>query len=81
MTKLKADIEELQSKIELLREEAIERGALTREETAEKLQPPRQKPPADLPPSAVTPKNAWQPHAPRLQTAAGGCHRTQRAPG
>ena len=37
MTKLKADIEELQSKIELLREEAIERGALTREETAEKL--------------------------------------------
>ena len=36
MTKLKADIEELQSKIELLREEAIERGALTREETAEK---------------------------------------------
>lgn len=37
MTKLKADIEALQSKIELLREEAIERGALTREETAEKL--------------------------------------------
>lgn len=37
MTKLKADIELLQSKIELLREEAIERGALTREETAEKL--------------------------------------------
>ena len=37
MTKLKADIEELQSKIELLREEAIERGALTREETAENL--------------------------------------------
>lgn len=37
MTKLKADIEELQSKIELLREEAIERGALTREETAKKL--------------------------------------------
>lgn len=66
MTKLKADIEELQSKIELLREEAIERGALTREETAENWQPPRQKPPADLPPSAVTPKNAWQPHAPRL---------------
>lgn len=66
MTKLKADIEELQSKIELLREEAIERGALTREETAEKLAAAQAKPPADLPPSAVTPKNAWQPHAPRL---------------
>lgn len=37
MTKLKADIETLQSHIELLREEAIERGALTREKTAEKL--------------------------------------------
>lgn len=37
MTKLKADIEALQSRIELLREEAIKRGALTREETAEKL--------------------------------------------
>ncbi len=37
MTKLKADIESLQSKIELLREEAIERGTLTREEAVEKL--------------------------------------------
>lgn len=37
MTKLKADMEALQSKIETLREEAVERGALTREETAEKL--------------------------------------------
>ena len=43
MTKLKADIEELQSKIELLREEAIERGAeerlaTARAETARQLQ-------------------------------------------
>ncbi|MFQ8839607.1 MAG: putative ABC transporter permease [Clostridium fessum] len=81
MTKLKADIEELQSKIELLREEAIERSALTREETAENWQPPAQKPPADLPPSAVTPKNACSNRTRRdCQTAAGGCHRTQRTP-
>ena len=66
MTKLKADIEELQSKIELLREEAIERGALTREETAEKLAAAQAEAARRLAAVRSWHKNAWQPHAPRL---------------